>query len=127
MGAVVRVNKRDENMPFLVKSKEFAERRTASPYFATVPRVSILQSMISAKLLKIVRFVSAEPFSIYSRGLKIVRISIKTDRGGSRKEKGRGRKRMGKKVVADSYWLRLVNLEEDVGSIDHRFLSSVHR
>lgn len=83
--------------------------------------------MISAKLLKIVRFVSAEPFSIYSRGLKIVRISIKTDRGGSRKEKGRGRKRMGKKVVADSYWLRLVNLEEDVGSIDHRFLSSVHR
>lgn len=26
--AVVRVNKRDENMPFLVKSKEFAERRT---------------------------------------------------------------------------------------------------
>lgn len=33
---------------------------------------------------------------------------------------------MGKKVVADSYWLRLVNLEEDVGSIDHRFLC-VHR
>lgn len=65
MGAVVRVNKRDENTPFLVKSKEFAERRTASPYFATVPRVSILQSMISAKLLKIVRFVPLWSLSRY--------------------------------------------------------------
>lgn len=46
--------------------------------------------MISAKLLKIVRFVSAEPFSIYSRGLKIVRISIKTDRGRERKKEEEG-------------------------------------
>lgn len=125
MGAVVRVNKRDENTPFLVKSKEFAERRTVhiSQLFLVFPFFDDLRETFENRSIRS----TVEPFSIYSRGLKIVRISIKTDRGGSRKEKGRGRKRMGKKVVADSYWLRLVNLEEDVGSIDHRFLSSVHR
>lgn len=88
MEAVVRVNKRDENTRSLVKSKEFAERRTVHilQLFLVFPFFDDLGETFENRSIRS----TVEPFSIYSRGLKIVRISIKTDRGRERKKEEEG-------------------------------------